>query len=51
MSNAKIESTGWRPNWNLDMGIQELIKAYGMIIPRMGGEFRNGFPLGYGNKT
>ena len=47
VSNAKIEATGWRPMWNLDMGIEELIKAYKMIIPRMGGEFRNGFPLGY----
>ena len=51
VSNNKIESTGWRPNWTLDMGIQELIKAYGMIVPRMGGEFRNGFPLGYANKA
>jgi nucleoside-diphosphate-sugar epimerase len=51
VSNAKIEATGWMPEWNLDMGIEELIMAYQMIVPRMGAEFRNGFPLGYANKT
>jgi nucleoside-diphosphate-sugar epimerase len=51
VSNSKIESTGWSAQWNLDMGIKELIMAYQMIVPRMGGEFRNGFPLGYANQT
>jgi nucleoside-diphosphate-sugar epimerase len=51
VSNAKIEATGWMPEWNLDMGINELIMAYQMIVPKMGAEFRNGFPLGYANKT
>jgi nucleoside-diphosphate-sugar epimerase len=51
VSNEKIEKTGWRPVWNLDMGIQELIHAYKMIVPKMGAEFRNGFPLGYANNT
>jgi nucleoside-diphosphate-sugar epimerase len=51
VSNEKIEATGWRPNVNLDKGIEELIMAYQMIIPRMGAEFRNGFPLGYANQT
>ena len=51
VSNTKVESTGWRPEWNLDRGIEELIMAYQMIVPRMGAEFRNGFPLGYANKT
>lgn len=51
VSNAKVESTGWKPEWNLDMGIEELIMAYQMIVPRMGAEFRNGFPLGYANQT
>lgn len=51
VSNTKVESTGWRPEWNLDMGIEELIMAYQMIVPRMGAEFRNGFPLGYANQT
>ena len=51
VSNVKVESTGWRPTWTIDMGIKELIMAYQMIIPRMGAEFRNGFPLGYANQT
>jgi nucleoside-diphosphate-sugar epimerase len=51
VSNAKIEATGWMPEWNLDMGINELIMAYQMIVPKMGFEFRNGFPLGYANQT
>ncbi len=51
VSNEKIEDTGWRPHWNLDKGITELIMAYQMIVPKMGAEFRNGFPLGYANQT
>jgi nucleoside-diphosphate-sugar epimerase len=51
VSNQKIESTGWKPVWNLDKGIEELIHAYKMIVPKMGAEFRNGFPLGYANNT
>jgi nucleoside-diphosphate-sugar epimerase len=49
VSNDKIESTGWSPKWDVDMGIKELIMAYQMIVPKMGAEFRNGFPLGYAN--
>jgi nucleoside-diphosphate-sugar epimerase len=49
VSNSKIEETGWRPHVNLDNGIQELIMAYQMIVPKMSAEFRNGFPLGYAN--
>lgn len=49
VSNTKVESTGWSPNWTIDMGIKELIMAYQMIVPKMGAEFRNGFPLGYAN--
>ena len=51
VSNEKIEETGWKPEWTLDMGIEELIMAYQMIVPKMGAEFRNGFPLGYANQT
>jgi nucleoside-diphosphate-sugar epimerase len=47
VSNQKIEDTGWKPEWSLDKGITELIMAYQMIVPKMGAEFRNGFPLGY----
>jgi nucleoside-diphosphate-sugar epimerase len=49
VSNAKIESTGWSPEWDIDRGIKELIMGYQMIVPKMGAEFRNGFPLGYAN--
>jgi nucleoside-diphosphate-sugar epimerase len=51
VSNAKIEATGWMTEWDLDRGIKELIMAYQMIVPKMGSEFRNGFPLGYANQT
>lgn len=51
VSNTKIESTGWKPKWDLDRGIKQLIMGYQMIVPKMGAEFRNGFPLGYANQT
>lgn len=51
VSNEKLEATGWKPNWNLDRGIKQLIEGYQMIVPKMGAEFRNGFPLGYANQT
>ncbi|WP_417796287.1 NAD-dependent epimerase/dehydratase family protein [Terasakiella pusilla] len=31
VSNEKLEKTGWRPQYSLDMGIEELIKGYTMI--------------------
>ena len=48
VSNKKIESTGWSPNFSLDDGIQELIKAYQMIVPHESSHYRNAFPLSYG---
>lgn len=51
VSNAKIEEAGWKPEWDLDRGIKQLIQGYQMIVPKMGSEFRNGFPLGYANNT
>jgi len=33
VSNEKIESTGWKPGWNIDDGIAELIKFYSYIKP------------------
>jgi len=51
VSNEKLEATGWGPQWDLNRGIKELIMAYQMIVPKMGFEFRNGFPLGYANQT
>jgi nucleoside-diphosphate-sugar epimerase len=49
VSNKKIESTGWKATMSLDEGIIELIKAYKIIVPQLGYEFRNGLPLGYIN--
>jgi nucleoside-diphosphate-sugar epimerase len=49
VSNQKIEATGWKPQYSIDDGIQQLIDTYKMIVPRMSSEFRNGFPLGYAN--
>lgn len=34
VSNAKIEATGWKPDWSLDRGIRELIKGYSMLRVR-----------------
>lgn len=31
VSNEKIEATGWRPQFSLDDGIRELIKAYSIL--------------------
>lgn len=31
VSNAKLEATGWAPDWDLDRGIVELIKGYKML--------------------
>ena len=31
VSNQRIESTGWKPQFSLDDGIEELIKVYSMI--------------------
>jgi nucleoside-diphosphate-sugar epimerase len=33
VSNAKIEATGFRPEWTIDAGIAELIKGYAMLGP------------------
>jgi nucleoside-diphosphate-sugar epimerase len=51
VSNAKIESTGWSPDWSLDDGIEELIKTYTILIQDLSSKYRNGFPLGYGIRT
>lgn len=31
VSNAKIEATGFQPNWSIDAGIAELIRGYRML--------------------
>ena len=51
VSNEKIENTGWKPNYSLDDGIQELIKTYTILISDLSSKYRNGFPLSYGNRT
>ena len=33
VSNEKIESLGWGPDYDLDYGIRELIKGYKIIRP------------------
>lgn len=32
VSNEKLEATGWKPEYSLDYGISELIKAYGVFL-------------------
>jgi nucleoside-diphosphate-sugar epimerase len=49
VSNKKIESTGWKPEFTLDDGIKELIQAYKMIVPQESSHYRNAFPLSYGH--
>jgi nucleoside-diphosphate-sugar epimerase len=31
VSNAKLEATGWQPDWSLDRGIRELLRGYRML--------------------
>ena len=51
VSNDKIESTGWMPEYSLDDGIVELIKTYTILIQDLSSKYRNGFPLGYGTRA
>jgi nucleoside-diphosphate-sugar epimerase len=51
VSNTKLESTGWNPDWSLEDGIEELIKTYTILIQDLSSKYRNGFPLGYGTRT
>ena len=48
VSNEKIESRGWKPQYSLNNGIQELISGYQIIINKDSSHFRNGFPIKYG---
>lgn len=41
VSNEKLESYGWTPKYNLDYGIEELIKAYKMVIKHNNRNFTN----------
>jgi nucleoside-diphosphate-sugar epimerase len=31
VSNEKMEKTGWRPDYTLELGIRELIRGYRMV--------------------
>jgi nucleoside-diphosphate-sugar epimerase len=31
VSNAKLEATGWMPDWSIDRGIRELLRGYAML--------------------
>ncbi len=31
VSNAKLEATGWRPEWPIERGIRELVKGFAML--------------------
>lgn len=41
VSNKKLESYGWKPKYNLDFGIKELIKSYKMVIKHNNRNFTN----------
>ena len=48
VSNQKLESNGWSPQYTLEDGIEELIKTYTILISDLSSKYRNDFPLGYG---
>jgi nucleoside-diphosphate-sugar epimerase len=50
VSNIKLESNGWIPQYSLEDGIEELIKTYTILISDLSSQYRNDFPLGYGIK-
>ena len=41
VSNAKIERLGWKPSYDLDYGIKQLIEAYQMVINHNNRNFTN----------
>jgi nucleoside-diphosphate-sugar epimerase len=41
VSNEKLESLGWKPIYDLDYGIQQLIEAYKIIINKNNQNFTN----------
>ena len=51
VSNEMLEKTGWVSIYSLEDGIEELMKTYSVLISDLSSKYRNGFPLGYGNRT
>ena len=41
VSNAKLESKGWKPEFSLEKGIQELIEGYQLIIKNKNKDYTN----------
>lgn len=41
VSNAKLESKGWKPEFGLERGIQELIEGYQLIIKNKNKDYTN----------
>ena len=41
VSNAKLESKGWKPEFTLERGIQELIEGYQLIIKNRNKDYTN----------
>ena len=41
VSNQKLESFGWSPEYSIDDGIKELIDAYKMIVKHNNRNFTN----------
>jgi nucleoside-diphosphate-sugar epimerase len=41
VSNKKLEGYGWKPKYDLDFGIKELIKSYKMVIKHNNRNFTN----------
>jgi nucleoside-diphosphate-sugar epimerase len=41
VSNEKIESLGWKPMYDLDYGIKQLIHAYDIVITHNNRSFTN----------
>lgn len=41
VSNEKLEALGWKPTFTIDDGIQELIKAYSIILTNNNSKFTN----------
>lgn len=50
VSNEKIEKLGFKPQYSIDDGIEELIKTYSILIKDLSSKYRNGFPLNYAQK-